>query len=429
MNKRKKVVILISLVGLIVSIPLILVFFPYEDDDDGETNQGDLIILNPYPQGIRLTSIKNINDSIVITWYSEIKYKFPKVWYSIEPDLSTAIEINANCTKIDNFYIYTAELMQLIPNKTYYYQVGTDDFDNEVLKREIMNFKTLSNYDNGNFSFLIYGDTQKQRSIINKLTGKMIGNLGDKFEFTIHTGDITHYGDNQSRWNNYFIDSEHLNAYKLGFYIEGNHEKGLETLMYKNLPLPYKEGYHYYNFSYGGLGFIFLNSNDYTVNYNQQTEWLNQTLIYFSKKNLFNFAFLHHPLLHTDSELYHRERWRPLFEKYNVSVVFCGHNHHYERSFPIINCSSIPIEYDDSEFFNYTDLMDPIYIVSGGGGAPLETPYNDDFIARNVEAYNFLIVNLKDEIDKKTITIETWVMLENFDYIFKFDEITITKSK
>jgi len=426
LNKAKKAIIIIFLVGLIITVPLILIFFPYEEEGD---DNHEKIVLNIYPMGIRLTTIDNLNDSIVITWYSEINYNFPKVKYSIEPDLSNAIEIKANCTQIDSYYVYTVKLIHLLPNKTYYYQVGLDKSNGKSINREIMNFKTLCNYDNGNFSFLVYGDTQKQRLIISMLTKKMIDYFADTFEFTIHTGDITHFGDEQTEWNNFFMDTEHLNAYKTGFYIEGNHEEGLDTLMYQNLPLPYKEEYHYLNFSYGGVGFIFLNSNDYTRDYTTQTEWLNQTLLCFSKQNMFNFAFLHHPLLHDTSYTYHRENWRPLFEKYNVSVVFCGHNHHYERSLPIINCSSNPIEYDNSEYFNYTDITDPIYIVSGGGGGLLDPTYNDDFIARNAEAYNFLIVKLTDEIDKKIVTIETWVMLEHQDNIFKFDEITITKSK
>jgi 3',5'-cyclic AMP phosphodiesterase CpdA len=30
-----------------------------------------------------------------------------------------------------------------------------------------------------------------------------------------------------------------------------------------------------------------------------------------------------------------REEWLPLFDKYGVDLVVCGHEHHYERSHPI----------------------------------------------------------------------------------------------
>ena len=44
-----------------------------------------------------------------------------------------------------------------------------------------------------------------------------------------------------------------------------------------------------------------------------------------------------------------RERWAPLFEKYQVTAVFSGHDHVYERA-----------EHEGIRYF-----------VSGGGGAPL----------------------------------------------------------
>ena len=30
-----------------------------------------------------------------------------------------------------------------------------------------------------------------------------------------------------------------------------------------------------------------------------------------------------------------RENWVPLFDRYGVDLVVCGHEHHYERSHPI----------------------------------------------------------------------------------------------
>ena len=80
------------------------------------------------------------------------------------------------------------------------------------------------------------------------------------------------------------------------------------------------------------------------------------SLVQLSQENSYNFAFLHHPLLHSRSYNYHREYWRPLFDKYNVSMVFCGHNHNYERSYPMTNSSEL--EYDNSERYDYTNLND-----------------------------------------------------------------------
>jgi hypothetical protein len=211
--------------------------------------------------------------------------------------------------------------------------------------------------------------------------------------------------------------------------VEGNHENGhlSTTKMYENLPMTNNESNRYYCFSYADVGFIILNSNAYAKNdEEEQTNWLNETLKIFSQKNKFNFAFLHHPLLHDRIDPYFKEKWNPLFDKYNVTCIFCGHNHHYERSYPMINSSTL--EYDDSQRFNYTDIDNSIYIVSGGAGAPLRNLNFIDFIANNERTYNFQLLNFVEQNEKAIINIETWGMPETIGDLYLIDNITITKT-
>jgi len=66
-----------------------------------------------------------------------------------------------------------------------------------------------------------------------------------------------------------------------------------------------------------------------------------------------------------------REEWVPLFDKYNVDLVVCGHEHHYERSHPIHghedNQTRTPIPVATA-----TDVIDTtkgaVHMVIGGGG-------------------------------------------------------------
>jgi hypothetical protein len=66
-----------------------------------------------------------------------------------------------------------------------------------------------------------------------------------------------------------------------------------------------------------------------------------------------------------------REEWVPLFDKYGVDLVVCGHEHHYERSHPIRgrerNLTLTPIPAATA-----TDLIDTthgaVHMVIGGGG-------------------------------------------------------------
>ena len=66
-----------------------------------------------------------------------------------------------------------------------------------------------------------------------------------------------------------------------------------------------------------------------------------------------------------------REEWVPLFDKYGVDLVVCGHEHHYERSHPIRgreqNATLTPVPVATA-----TDVIDTtkgtVHMVIGGGG-------------------------------------------------------------
>lgn len=75
-----------------------------------------------------------------------------------------------------------------------------------------------------------------------------------------------------------------------------------------------------------------------------------------------------------------RQEWLPLFDKYAVDLVVCGHEHHYERSHPIRgqqnNATLTPIPVGTS-----TDVIDTtkgtVHMVIGGGGTSV--PSNELF--------------------------------------------------
>jgi 3',5'-cyclic AMP phosphodiesterase CpdA len=75
-----------------------------------------------------------------------------------------------------------------------------------------------------------------------------------------------------------------------------------------------------------------------------------------------------------------RQEWLPLFDKYAVDLVVCGHEHHYERSHPIrgqqTNATLTPIP-----AATVTDVIDTtkgsVHMVIGGGGTSV--PSNELF--------------------------------------------------
>jgi len=75
-----------------------------------------------------------------------------------------------------------------------------------------------------------------------------------------------------------------------------------------------------------------------------------------------------------------REEWSPLFDKYGVDLVVCGHEHHYERSHPIrgheVNATLTPLPAATA-----ADVIDTsqgtVHMVIGGGGT--SRPSNQQF--------------------------------------------------
>jgi hypothetical protein len=75
-----------------------------------------------------------------------------------------------------------------------------------------------------------------------------------------------------------------------------------------------------------------------------------------------------------------RETWLPLFDKYGVDLVVCGHEHHYERSHPLhgaeANATLTPIPAATAG-----EVIDTrkgaVHMVIGGGGT--SKPSNDRF--------------------------------------------------
>ncbi len=68
-----------------------------------------------------------------------------------------------------------------------------------------------------------------------------------------------------------------------------------------------------------------------------------------------------------------RAVWESLFIKYGVNVVFQSRNHYYQRSNPINGI---------------------IYVISGGGGAPLYNPGYASFVNKSRKAYHYCVLDV-----------------------------------
>lgn len=148
-----------------------------------------------------------------------------------------------------------------------------------------------------------------------------------------------------------------------------------------------------FSFDYGNVHWTVLDSNTYT-DWNEPAlrEWVAKDLA-ANKDATFRFVAFHHPGFNS-AKTHLTDQWMrtlaPVFEAGNVDIVFSGHVHNYQRSFPM---TFVPKPQPDGKMLGpkgemagdwtldkaygnggKTKPKGPIYIVSGGGGAGLYNP-------------------------------------------------------
>jgi 3',5'-cyclic AMP phosphodiesterase CpdA len=183
---------------------------------------------------------------------------------------------------------------------------------------------------------------------------------GEVADFVLDTGDIVSEGQLERDWQTFFDIERGLLRDCVLFPSLGNHDRqgrgrtADNFRKYFSVPENSPDPERYYAFTYGSARFLVLDSNTYSFALTDQTEWIEQQLqaARLDPQVRHIFVSMHHPpysvSLHGgQAEL--REAWTPLFEKYQVTAVFSGHDHVYERA----------------------EKNGVHYFVSGGGGAAL----------------------------------------------------------
>lgn len=244
----------------------------------------------------------------------------------------------------------------------YLYRVTLND--EPPVQSDILTFQTAVRPDSP-FAFAVIGDTQRNAPVIAKLQ-KFVYSLRPNFE--IHCGDVVDGGPDKNEWVNELLKESHVLMGRVPMYpCIGNHEKN-HSLYYQYMSLPTPE--YYYTYTYGNAQFFSLDTNKPVGPDSEQYKWLEAELAKSTAK--WKFSYHHHPVYSSDENDYGDTykgpsangdlKVRPLeqlYEKYNVDIVFNGHIHVYERSFPI----------RDSKVVEKNGV---IHITSGGGGGGLE---------------------------------------------------------
>ncbi|MDB5116431.1 MAG: metallophosphoesterase [Mucilaginibacter sp.] len=160
-----------------------------------------------------------------------------------------------------------------------------------------------------------------------------------------------------------------------------------------------------YSFNYGNAHWTVVDSNPYVDWTDKElNDWVKNDLASPAAKNAtWRFVLFHHPGFSSSREHYEQQHMRllsPILEAGNVDVVFNGHVHNYQRSFPltftpdkqgtlmvggkdgkIVRGRVVPGSWKLDKAFDGKTITKPkgiIYLVTGAGGQDLYNPEQND---------------------------------------------------
>jgi predicted phosphodiesterase len=319
---------------------------------------GVTLTRGPYVQSVTATSA-------IIVWHtdqpasSHVDYGVGAYTLSIDlPDPTTR---------------HVITLTDLITGTEVLYRVSTNG-----VELASGSFRTAAGPDQP-FSFAVIGDSgigsTAQYSVADRLVAL-------DPEFVLHTGDVIYPSGQADGYDPYFFQPYQALVKRAPIYPTlGNHDYQTASGQ------PYLDAFYlphnnpastekYYSFDWGKAHFVALDFN--TGPDTAQLEWLKNDLATTDKR--WKFIFYHQAMY--SSGPHGHEGWveakrallAPIFEQYDVDIVFNGHDHDYER----------------------TQLINGVlYIVSGGGGASLYPVSPQPFSAYAEATYHaaFVTVN------------------------------------
>lgn len=337
-------------------------------------------------------------SSIGLIWETSKPSK-TTIYYGKELPLTKKIQLS------EMKLINEVTIANLEAETQYFYKLESIDESGDTISTDILTFSTAVKDNNPVVRFAVIGDTESRPHINNQICQRI---WNERPHFAIQLGDLTDGGKelNKFEWNyEYFNGMRALISRVPIFPVPGNGEGDLYWYKrYHQLPEP-KE---FYSFKYGNCEFFMLNSvpkNELQPG-GKQFLWLENQLANSNAK--WKFVALHYAPYTSDEDDY-GNTWtgssdfgdlkiRPIvkiFEKYAVDIVFFGHLHSYERTYPIY----------ENKIDNKKGV---IYLQNGGAGGNLEdfAPVPTWFSAKVFRGFHYTMIYINDnQLELRTIDL------------------------
>lgn len=279
--------------------------------------------------------------------------------------------------------LHEVHVCGLIPSTRYFYKVGGPGHWSEI-------YSVATAPAGGTtepWSFVIAGDSRNNIDNNWPIAMREVHALAPDLQ--VFSGDAVGLGLLQPDWDMFFestVDDfaiQDLMGAVPFMPSNGNHES-LSTNFVAQFAMPQEvsaderaEGEEWYSFDFGNAHFVVL--NDTVVNESvlagSEAAWLRADLAAVDRSVTPWVFAVHHRPLYTcsthDPREDLRQAWQPIYDEFEVDIVFNGHNHLYERTKPIRG-----LDAGQAILAEETEDHLPVYAEPGAGsGAPSGTLY------------------------------------------------------
>ncbi|NKY86337.1 purple acid phosphatase family protein [Nocardia veterana] len=393
----------------------------------------------PPVTGLHLQFGSDAAREAVVSWHSSGSVRNPVVRFGpasagFGSTVAARTRVYRDAASGREVYTHHAVLTGLTPATDYVYAAGHDGATSE--------FGTLRTAPAGRaaFRFTSFGD-QGTPTLGRLDNGRYVNdNLGSPFAgdvtagierlaplFNLVNGDLCYANlatDRIRTWNDWWANNSRSARHRPWMPAPGNHENergngpiGYAAFQtYFTVPDNGAEDFArglWYAFTVGGVRVIALANDDicyqdggnsYVRGYSggAQKRWLETELAAARTDRDIDWivVFMHQTAISSadranGSDRAIREQWLPLFDRYQVDLVLCGHEHHYERSYPVrgvlgtdtLTPNPVPnaVELGPATATGRpTEIIDTtrgtVHVVIGGGGtsAPSNTLFFPD---------------------------------------------------
>ncbi len=341
------------------------------------------------------------------------------MWQTTQPGTSIVhygeTDACENTVTADDASIHEVRIEGLEPETMYFYRVETTDEEGQSVGSGVSTFSTAVR-EGTPFAFTIISDTQFNPVVSGKLSELA---WAQRPSFLLHPGDLVDTGTNDAHWTQHFFPGMRPLISRVPFYpVLGNHEQNASNYFeYVSVPSPE----YYYDFRYGDAHFFMIDTNRNVDPSSEQYRWLDKAL--GDSKATWKFACHHHPPYSSDEDDY-GNLWKQnkstggdlrarelskLYEKHGVDIVWNGHIHSYERTWPVRENKAVSAD-------------GPIYMIVGGGGGNLETagPIRPFFQNQVRRSHHYVMAHLNGE----TLELRSYDLDDRL-----FDTVRLEKSR